>query len=457
MTHSDEDLFYLKDSFNCIFLGTNKYYFTEDSKSIFPLTFGKKIDYEKDSNNLNLNQRTDNDINLVDSIPINNFGYKENESIFDSYKNESLHGNEYYYDENIKEFFDKSFSDSYEVNTADITGKKKSIENKYKEIKEENIKIDPKKKELQKEATKGKEKREGDNKIKLPPPPYHYLFDEIKNKFFQKLNKDTYDKVIDSFIYTDHLKDLEKKMNDDTYYAPKRRNRDKEKKVIETKKLGRKRKDDNSNGEHNKDSEDNIIKKIKAKVICSLLEFINELINSSFDEEKIKSYVKIMKNIKGDKEPQKEDLIKDLNYKKTVDGTKREINLKFFDLKLKDFLSIEISPKFSTYPNLSNKIIINEIIKNEEDNKILMFVLNDLTFGDYIDIYTHKKELNSFKKLGKDELLFIQCRFIYVDELLEEIHKINNENNYFSRFVSILYNLKRWFFIKQERVKKKIE
>ena len=455
MLHSDDDLFNLKDSFNCIIPDTNKYYLTEDSNSIFPPTFGKKIDYEKDSNNLNLNQLTDNCINLVDSIPINNFGYKDNASIFDFNNNESLYGNDgnedYYFFENSNDISGKSFSDLYEVNTADRTGKKKSTENKYKEIKEENIKIEPKKKE----ATKDKE--EGDNNSKLPSPPYHYLFDEIKNKFFQKLDKDTYDKVIDSFIYTEHLKDLEKKMNDETYYAPKRRNRDKEKKEFETKKLGRKRKDDNSNGEHNKDSEDNIIKKIKAKVICSLLEFINELINSSFDEEKIKSYVKIMKNIKGDKEPHKEDLIKDLNYKKTVDGTNKGINLKFFDLKLKDFLSIEISPKFSTYPNLSNKIVINEIIKNEKDNKILMFVLNDLTFEDYIDIYTHKKELNSFKKLGKNELLFIQCRFIYVDELLEEIHKINNENNYFSRFVSILYNLKRWFFIKQERIRKKIE
>ena len=271
------------------------------------------------------------------------------------------------------------------------------------------------------------------------------------------MDKDTYDKVNDSFIYTDHLKDLEKKMNDETYYAPKRRNRNKEKKEFESKKIGRKRKDDNSNGEHNKDSEDNIIKKIKAKSICSLLKFTNELINSSFDKEKIKSYVKKMKNIKGDKEPQKEDLIKDLNYKKTVDETKRGINLKFFDMKLKDFLSIEISPKYSTYPNLSNKIVINEIINNEKYNRILMFVLNDLTFEDYIDIYTHKKDLNSSKKFDTNELLFIQSRFIYVDELLEEILKINNQNNYFSRFVSILYNLKRWFFIKQERIRKKVE
>ena len=455
MSYLDEDLFNLNYSFNCISPDTNKYYLTEYSNSMVPPTFENKIDYEKDSNNLNLNQRTDNGINLVDDIPINNFWYKDNASIFGN-NNELLQGNEdYYYYDNIKESQDKSFSDLNEGNTAEGTGKKNSTESKYKEIREENIKDETKKIDIQKEATKDKE--EGNNNSKLPPPPHHYLFDEIKNKFFKKMDKDTYDKLNDSFIYTDHLKDLEKKMNDETYYAPKRRNRNKEKKEFESKKIGRKRKDDNSNGEHNKDSEDNIIKKIKAKSICSLLKFTNELINSSFDKEKIKSYVKKMKNIKGDKEPQKEDLIKDLNYKKTVDETKRGINLKFFDMKLKDFLSIEISPKYSTYPNLSNKIVINEIINNEKDNRILMFILNDLTFEDYIDIYIHKKDLNSFKKLDTNELLFIQSRFIYVDELLEEILKINNENNYFSRFVSILYNLKRWFFIKQERIRKKVE
>ena len=227
---------------------------------------------------------------------------------------------------------------------------------------------------------------ENNGNSKQPKPPYHYLFDEIKNKIFIKLNKDTFKLIYDSFIYNAHLSDLEKKMNDEVYYAPKKRNRDKEKIERDPKEIGRKKNSDKSQRDHNRDSEDNIVKKIKAKLIATLLLFINRIIYYFFDEDKIKSYVKILKKLKDDKEPEKEDLIKDLNYKKTVNETKREINLAFLKMRLKEFLSIEISPKFSTYDCFSNKTIINEIIKNEQDNEILMFILNDLTLEDYIDI-----------------------------------------------------------------------
>ena len=44
--------------------------------------------------------------------------------------------------------------------------------------------------------------------------------------------------------------------------------------------------------------------------------------------------------------------------------------------------------------------------------------------------------------------------FIRVDKLLEEIYKLNNEIDYFTCFISILYNFERWFFIKKERQRK---
>ena len=63
-------------------------------------------------------------------------------------------------------------------------------------------------------------------------------------------------------------------MSDDTFNAPKRRNRNKVPELNDgIKKLGRKKKNDNKERLHNKSSEDNIIKKIMFSFgsnICSI-------------------------------------------------------------------------------------------------------------------------------------------------------------------------------------------
>ena len=368
------------------------------------------------------------------------------------YKNENL-----FYNENIVGESENNIIEEIDENTREKTNKKNSIDNKNQEIEELNKTPETPKAGLEIEISVEKNDEEtNENKKKLPKPPKQYEFNEIKDKILPKLNINTYEKINPCYIFTDNVEDLQKKMSDDTYYAEKKRNRDKEIKKNDPKKRGRKTKQDTSVREHTKNSEDNIIKKIKTKVIDTLLTFINNCINCFLSEEKIKSYVKIMKDIKDDKEPEKENLLKFLDYKKTINETKRETNLQFFKMPLKDFLSIDISPKFSTYRKDSNKIIINELLKNEQDNEILMFILNDLTFEDFIDIYTHKKELKSFPKLDESKINLINYNFIYVESLLEEVHKLNDENNYFSCFTSILYNLKRWFFIKQERNRTKL-
>ena len=76
--------------------------------------------------------------------------------------------------------------------------------------------------------------------------------------------------------------------------------------------------------------------------------------------------------------PEKEDLIKNLNYDLIVNSTEKENNLKFLKMALKDFLSTDISNKLKTYSKDSNKKVIDKIVKEENDN-ILNFVLNDLT------------------------------------------------------------------------------
>ena len=57
--------------------------------------------------------------------------------------------------------------------------------------------------------------------------------------------------------------------------------------LFTTKKMGRKKKDANEIGIHNKYFDDHIIQKIKTKIICALMNFINEIFASNGFEEKL--------------------------------------------------------------------------------------------------------------------------------------------------------------------------
>ena len=304
--------------------------------------------------------------------------------------------------------------------------------------------LEEEKQESEKEKVETSQERDKD----LPPIQYDY--DKI-NKIFSKININYM--IKDSFKMNDNLLDLENKMSDATFKSPKKRNRDKKPELNEIiKKPGRKKKNDPEKGLHNKNSQDNIIKKIKSKLLYYLIEFINNILNSFLDNNKIISYIKIMKDIKNEKEPEIEKLIKDLDYK-IINETKKEKNLEYLKMPLKDFLSQDISPKFSTYSADSNKKIIEKILENEKDNQIIVFIFN-LTLGDWYDIFTFKKELSDFGILDQNNINRIMEYFIRVDKLLEEIYKLNNEIDYFTSFISILYNFERWFFIKKERQRK---
>ena len=402
---------------------------------------------------------SDNNFELI------NFNYKNiynnnelisndsiNDNLYDKNKNDEF---EFIFNENKND--DNSLNDNEEYlfikSTACRTNPKNQNQNPNKELNTNEIYKKEVISNLNNILLNEKNKI---NNLQILMPPVQYDYEKIKKEILPKLN--LVKEIKDKFINSDNLKELEYKMCDEVFLGPKKRNRNKNDKNKETiKKIGRKRKNDNSFSNHNKDSHDNIVKKIKAKILGYLLIFVNSILKSVLKENKIKYYISLIKKVQYDKDLIIEDLIKDLDYNKIVNETKREKNLNFLKLPLKDFLSNEISPKFSTYSRDSNKKVINEIIKTEKDNKIISFILNDLTLGNYIDIFLYKKELRDFGKLDKEDIDKIMDKFNRIDYLLNEIGQLNNENNYFSIFISIIYNIERWFFIKKERNKKKLE
>ena len=302
---------------------------------------------------------------------------------------------------------------------------------------------------LNEEIIKKSQKQEL-RKISLPPPPTQYTTENIKD-ILSKLNID--DKIKKSFKIDDNILNIEKYISNESYFSIKRRKpKTKRKEIKDKKKLGRKRKDDTTqNGIHTKDSLDNIVKKIKVKILDYLILFINNILNNSpSDNNKISS----MKFMINKKEPKSKDLIKNLDYNSIVNNTKKEDNLKFLKMTLGEFLSQKISKKYKTLPTDYNKTIIEKIITKENNNEIITFIFNTLTLGDWIDIFIYKKELNDIHRyIDKDKINIIMNKFVRANKLIEDIYNLKSKNNYFSCFLIILYNYERWFFIKKERQK----
>ena len=128
----------------------------------------------------------------------------------------------------------------------------------------------------------------------------------------------------------------------------------------------------------------------------------------------------------------------DLEYS-LIDDIKKESNLKLLDLQLKDLVLNKISRKYTTKVENWNKIIIDEIMEKEKSNEKLMNLLN-MTFNEWIDIFTYKIE-NKFYK-----------GFNLLQSAFEKIYKKNDNNReYLSKLIFHLYNYKRWFEKKRER------
>lgn len=268
-------------------------------------------------------------------------------------------------------------------------------------------------------------------KIEADAPLTLFSFDDIKEKIF--MNNDYKEKFnFDAnyiFINDEKLEEpfLNKKRNRDFDFSDSDLYEmiEKEKLLYSEKenkiKRGRKPKDGESWGGHDRMSPDNIIKKIKSILFGGMVEFINNILKSCNSHEKI---LKI-----------------DYKY---VDQIKRENDLKLLNSSIKDILSLDISSKYNC-PFDSNKKTVERLLKYYQDNRLLIFALN-LKFNEWLDFFTLKKDIEKidetfFKELGKN--------MTKIDVTLNKIFNKNKSNNYISSFIFFLYNYESWFINKR--------
>ena len=151
-------------------------------------------------------------------------------------------------------------------------------------------------------------------------------------------------------------------------------------------KLGRKRKNDNTIGEHNKYSNDNLRRKCKTLVLNSALEFLNEKIRDLY-KGNIGSGIS------------KKELVP-LNRIYKVD-TSIEKYKKFVYKTLGEIFSGNISTRFKINLPEYNKILIKRLLNDKDENKRLYFQrLFNIKFLKCIETFSGSdncKELKGFK------------------------------------------------------------
>ena len=118
---------------------------------------------------------------------------------------------------------------------------------------------------------------------------------------------------------------------------------------------------------------------------------------------------------------------------------KKDSELELLKMKLKDITSKDISSKYKYKGKDWNAKIIEQIMKDEKADKKLWNLLN-MTFNEWIDIFTYKKESEYNKEIN------------LLQTALFKLNKKNQNNKeYLTKFIFYLYNYKRWFESKKGR------
>jgi hypothetical protein len=256
-----------------------------------------------------------------------------------------------------------------------------------------------------------------------------YTFEDIskilaENSLNNILDQFTKDEIIEKYESNMKLLNQKRKRN-----RTKNKENENENENEEVKKRGRKKKDDDTDRKHGKYAPDNIMKKIKSKLLEKIISFINRIVNKSNEESK-------------------KEIFKKLDYKYT-NQMKQDLDLKLLNSSLKDILIKDISPKYTNLDPNSNRVKLEEILEKEKNDEIIMFVLN-LSFREFIELFCLKKtmkDIESSKKIDSNMLQRLKNNFPRIDSLLSDISE-KNDKVYLSYFIFHLYNYEQWFSTK---------
>ena len=200
------------------------------------------------------------------------------------------------------------------------------------------------------------------------------IFDESpKEKTREESNKDLINFDLCNFLVPkkqslfdkDYKEYIQQKIKENIY----------SKKPFKEKKLiGRKTKRNEGFGEHNKFSDDNLIRKCKHIVLDSVFVFINQKIIENYSNNGDKDFLKTKQLFK--------------NGQNQVEKSKAEYNKLFLNKTLETIFSENISTKYSRYSPTHNKDLIEDLLNDKDEKKRKIFQgIFKLTFLDCLKCF----------------------------------------------------------------------
>ena len=183
----------------------------------------------------------------------------------------------------------------------------------------------------------------------------------------------------------------------------------------------------NFKGNHDKKSLDNIIRKIKAGFYRNIVDYVNYI------------YEESSKNKCPNKKINQKFIQKiDSSESKKI---KKEDNLKWFSLKLKEMLSAKISSKCTNYKSDYNKKQIEKIYKKNELKELIEILEKEVR--DIYKMYCNDTEIKGFKTLKNE-----------IDNLRRDMEKNKEDINfdeYLEKYKESALNLEEIFANKRDR------
>ena len=198
--------------------------------------------------------------------------------------------------------------------------------------------------------------------------------------------------------------------------------------------------DNYSESKHTKFSEDNMMRKIKNKIIESSRLLTNKLFVEELKEVKEKKHYlncREFRKIKG-------SFSQELNIK---------FNLYFYHMKIKDIFSLELSHKYTALENHSNKELIDYIFSDErKDNFEKTKKILDMPFHKYYhDIFLNEdKNWKEYYEIDNDDNTY---QIDSVLKNLEEKPEENEKNNeiYSQKINNLAHHYEDFFLSKKTR------
>jgi hypothetical protein len=155
----------------------------------------------------------------------------------------------------------------------------------------------------------------------------------------------------------------------------------------EKKLIGRKKKSNEGLGEHNKFSDDNLIRRVKNIVLENLLLFINQKIISVYSND----------NQNSQNDLKHKQLLK--LSQKQVEKKNVEYNKSFLNRTLQSIFSGDISTKYKKYKVKHNQNLIEELL-NEQDEEKRLFFQNIFNLS-FLDVLKHFRRNIFLKELSE--------------------------------------------------------